>query len=41
MVSEVSQFGGNLAKKFGADAVVDPTKVSWEEKIRSLSGGKE
>lgn len=40
IVSEVSQFRGDLAKKFGADAVIDPTKVSWEEKIRSLTGGK-
>jgi len=40
IVSELSQFRSELAKKFGADAVISPTKVSWEEKIRRLTGGK-
>ncbi len=40
LVSEVMPFRQELARKMGADRVIDPTRESVEEVVRALTGGQ-
>jgi (R,R)-butanediol dehydrogenase / meso-butanediol dehydrogenase / diacetyl reductase len=39
LISEISKFRKEQAKKFGVDAVLDPTQVDVEEKAKELCDG--
>jgi L-gulonate 5-dehydrogenase len=39
-VAEVSPFRQNLARKFGADVIIDPSKENTEAKIREFTNGE-